>query len=369
MTDQHVNEEQARLEEERAQFAAFIEGDYDYAQPRRGEIREAVILSITSNDIVVDLGVKRDGIIPAKDLQMVDPEYVRSLQVGDRIPVAILRTFGGEEGIPVSLNRGLQQQDWLRAETLLESGEIIECEVIDQNRGGLIVQFGRLNGFVPNSHLGALPSGLRQGRNQDAKEDLVGQVLKLAVIEVNQPRRRLVLSKRAAERRLRKDLLEDLHEGDVRTGVVRNLVDFGAFVDLGGVDGLIHISELDWKHVKHPSEVLQVGDEVQVEVLSVDRERERIGLSRKKLLPDPWETVTSTLSEGQSVEGTVTSVVPFGLFVEIGEGVEGLVHTSEVPDSDFLATEPVPGTRVRVNILQIDRVQRQIALRLEEVLV
>ncbi len=349
-------------QEQRDLLAEMILGEYDYTQPRRGEIREAVILSIGDNDIVVDLGLKRDGIIAPRDLQQVDKEYVQSLQVGDHIPVAILRTWGDEEGLPVSLNRGLQQNDWLRAETLLENGELIEAEVIDHNRGGVIVSFGRLNGFVPNSHLGALPSGSRQGRDQDPKAELVGKTLTLAVIEVNQPRRRLVLSKRAADRRRRHELIGDIQEGQVHRGVVRNIVDFGAFVDLGGIDGLVHISELDWKHVERPGDVLSVGDEVEVVVLSVDRERERIGLSRKRLLPDPWNTVTAKIAEGQVVEGSVTSVVSFGVFVAVGEGVEGLVHTSEMAGIDPETLQR--GDRVMVEVLQIDHSQRQIALRM-----
>ena len=349
-------------QEQRDLLAEMIAGEYDYAQPRRGEIREAVILSIGDNDIVVDLGLKRDGIIGPRDLQQVDREYLRSLQVGDRIPVAVVRPWGDVEGITVSLSRGLQQNDWLRAETMLESGELIEAEVLDYNRGGVVVSFGRLNGFVPNSHLGALPSGTREGRDQDPKADLVGRTLTLAVIEVHQPRRRLVLSKRAADRRRRHELIADIHEGQVRRGVVRNLVDFGAFVDLGGIDGLIHISELDWQHVERAGDVLRVGEEVEVAVLSVDRERERIGLSRKRLLPDPWNTVTADLSEGQVVDGAVTSVVSFGAFVAVGEGVEGLVHTSEMGETDPATLQP--GDRVMVEVLQIDHAQRQIALRL-----
>jgi small subunit ribosomal protein S1 len=163
---------------------------------------------------------------------------------------------------------------------------------------------------------------------------LVGQSLSLAVIEVNQRRRRLVLSERAARRRERQRLLQELAEGQVRTGIVRNLVDFGAFVDLGGLDGLIHISELDWRHVTHPSEVLDVGDEVEVYVLDVDRERRRVGLSRRRLLPDPWDHVTERLREREIVRGTVTNVASFGAFVDIGEGIEGLVHISEVPGGE-----------------------------------
>jgi len=363
MTEQEQKDQQ-EAQEQRELLAEMIAGAYDYTQPRRGEIREAVILSIGENDIVVDLGLKRDGIVSPRDLQQVDRDYVKSLQVGDHIPVAILRAWGDQEGLPVSLSRGLQQNDWLRAEKLLESGELVECEVVDYNRGGVLVQFGRLNGFVPNSHLGALPSGTRQGRDVDPKADLVGQKLMLAVIEVNQPRRRLVMSKRAADRRRRHELIQGIIEGQVRKGVVRNIVDFGAFVDLGGIDGLIHISELDWKRVERPGDVVSVGDEVEVLVLSVDRERERIGLSRKRVLPDPWTAVTNNLSEGQVVEGRVSSLASFGVFVSVGEGVEGLVHTSEMGD---LAPDALqPGDLVRVEVLSIDHAQRQIALRLAE---
>jgi small subunit ribosomal protein S1 len=161
-------------------------------------------------------------------------------------------------------------------------------------------------------------------------------------------------------------LLEELAEGEVRTGIVRNLVNFGAFVDLGGMDGLIHISELDWKHVNHPSEVLSVGDEIEVYILSVDRERERVTLSRKRLLPDPWHGVTATLDEGEVVEGTVTDVVSFGAFVEIGKGVEGLVHASEMPDGQATRSDLEPGSPVTVRVLEIDEEERQIALRLQD---
>jgi small subunit ribosomal protein S1 len=199
------------------------------------------------------------------------------------------------------------------------------------------------------------------------KTKLVGQTLSFVVIEVNQRRRRLVLSERLADRQRRQQLLEELTEGDVRTGVVRNLVDFGAFVDLGGIDGLIHISELDWQHVDQPSEVLSVGDEVKVYVLNVDRERERIGLSRKRLLPDPWHRVIEELHEGDVVQGSVTGVVDFGAFVDIGDGVEGLVHVSEMPAGETTRLALETGTQVNVRVLGIDDWQRQIALRLTDV--
>jgi small subunit ribosomal protein S1 len=188
----------------------------------------------------------------------------------------------------------------------------------------------------------------------------------VAIIEVNRSRSRLILSERAARRHQRQQLLQELAEGEVRSGIVRNLVDFGAFVDLGGVDGLIHISELAWAHLDHPSDILSVGEEVEVVVLDVDRERERIALSRKRLLPNPWQRVTEDLETGDIVEGTVTSVVDFGAFVDLGEGVEGLIHTSEMPQGSSSLSDLEPGSAVRVRVLEIDDEQRQIALRLED---
>jgi small subunit ribosomal protein S1 len=184
------------------------------------------------------------------------------------------------------------------------------------------------------------------------------------VIEVDQHRRRLVLSERVADRHRRQQLLDDLVEGETRTGVVRNLAKFGAFVDLGGVDGLIHISELAWGRVKHPREVLSAGDEVEVYILSVDRERERIGLSRKRLLPDPWTLVSERLHVDQVVTGTVTKVVEFGAFVGLGEGVEGLVHISEIPGGKTACTELEPGSSIAVRVLKINPWQRRIGLSL-----
>jgi len=351
-----------------SKLAGLIESDYDYTRPRRGEVREATILAMGENDMVVDLGAKRDGIIPPRDLDLVDDDaYIDSLEIGDRIPVVILRTWGHRDGVVVSLNKGLQRQDWLRAQELLDKEEVLEAEVMEFNRGGVIVPFGRLRGFVPNSHLSSLPPGLRGKRLRDAKAKLIGETLSLTVIEVNQQRRRLVLSERVANNRRRQQLLEELTEGDVRTGIVRNLVDFGAFVDLGGVDGLIHISELDWKYVEHPSEVLSVGEEIEVYVMDVDRERERIGLSRKRLLPDPWHHIVGDLRKGDVVRGTVTSMEEFGAFVDLGEGVEGLIHVSEMPHGESTFSDLEPGSSVIVSVLKVDQWERQIALRLQDI--
>jgi small subunit ribosomal protein S1 len=349
------------------QLSALIESDYDYTVPKRGDICEAIILSIRKDELIVDLGVKRDGIVPRDDLQSLDGHYRASLQVGDAVPVRVRDSRASEEGIIVSLSQGLAQQDWLRAEELLDDGETCEAEVIDVNSGGVLVSFGRVQGFVPNSHLSSVPPGLRGTRLQEAKSDLIGRTLTLTVLEVNQRRRRLILSERAANQRRRQKLLEGLAEGDVRTGVVRNLVAYGAFVDLGGVDGLIHISELDWRHLDHPSDVLSVGDELEVKVLSVDQERERIELSRKSLLPDPWPLVTEALEVDQVVEGRVTNVVDFGAFVDVGRGVEGLIHTSEMPKGRATCAELGLEASIKVRVLNIDQAKRRLALSLRGV--
>jgi small subunit ribosomal protein S1 len=352
---------------QRQRFSALLENDYDYNRPQRGHLSRATILSVDDNEVIVDLGCKRDGIVPRTDLERLDDGYRDSLQVGECVPVCILAVSGHQGELVVSLNQGLAQQDWLRAEDLLESGEVCQAEVIHANRGGIVVQFDRLRGFVPNSHLTATGHSARGEQLRRAKSRLLGQNLSLVVIEVDQRRRRLVLSQRLADRHRRQKLLAELTEGEVRTGVVRNLVEFGAFVDLGGVDGLIHVSELDWKHVSHPSEVLSMGDEVEVYVLKVDRQRERISLSRKRLLPDPWPRAAERLHVGQVIEGVVTNVAGFGIFVDLGEGVEGLVHASEIPDGETGSASFKSGSPITVRVLRINRWQRRIALSLKDV--
>jgi small subunit ribosomal protein S1 len=349
------------------QLAALVEDEYDFTRLRRGEICKATILSVEENQVIVDLGVKRDGIVPENDLQRLDKTVRDGLHVEQRVPVYVLSAQDDREQILVSLNRGFAQQDWLRAKALEESGEVFSAEVVRPNRGGVLVQFGRLQGFVPNSHLISIPRGMRGEKQNEAKEKLVGKTLTVVVLEVVQKRRRLVLSERDARQKHRQQRLREFNEGQVCTGIVRNVVNFGAFVDLGGIDGLIHISELSWKHVKHPSEVLNVGDEVKVYVILVDRERERVGLSRKRLLPDPWESVLEIVEEGRVVEGSVTQRVKFGVFVELTPGVEGLVHNSEIPDHLNPELDLSSGATVWVRVLHIDEYRRRISLTLKDV--
>lgn len=357
MTEQQENVQRQR-------FSALLENEYDYDRPRRGQVSSATVLSIDENEVIVDLGCKRDGIVPRTDLELLEDAYRDSLKVGQEVPVSVLAVSGRQGELVVSLNLGLAQQDWLRAREMMESRETCEAEVVDANRGGIIVKFGRLQGFVPNSQLNAVQPSMREERLDRLKRDLVGSTLWLVVIEVEQQRRRLVLSQRAADSRRREGLLSKLVEGDVRSGKVSGIAEFGAFVDLGGIDGLIHISELDWKHVDHPREVLSVGDEIDVYILSVDRERERLGLSRKRLLSDPWPLVVDGLHTGQVVKGFVSTVAEFGVFVNLGKGVEGLIHTSEIPQ-EVNWQDLKSGSLLAVRVLEIDRRRRRIALSLK----
>ena len=366
MAGEHSGGEVPSRGSAKRQASLLRSGDYDHERPCRGDVREGVILSVGEHDLVVDIGAKRDAIVPPRDLELLDEEYRAGLEQGDRVPVYIMQAAGDRGGLIASVNLGLKQHDWLRAKDLLDSGEVAKEEVQEVNRGGVVAAFGRLRGFVPNSHLTSIPRGLRGERLHQAKSDLVGQTLPLAVIEVDQRRRQLVLSERVAGQRRAKQTLLELNEGDIRTGTITNIVEFGAFVDLGGVDGLIHISELDWTYVEHPSDVVAVGEEIEVSVLSVDRERKRVGLSRKRLLPDPWYAVIDKLHPGQLVDGMVTGVAGFGVFVKVGERVDGLVHASEMPGRYTRLSDIEPGREVTVRVLSIDEWKRRISLRLEE---
>jgi small subunit ribosomal protein S1 len=343
--------------------------DYDYENPERGQIISGEIIQVDEDSILVDIGAKRDAIVPRKDLDRLDDEMIEGLSKGDKLPVYVMRTakIGGD--LLVSINRGLEQEDWERAEKMLDDGDAIPLEIIGQNKGGVVVRFGRLRGFVPNSHIPDLRRDGGYDHLREQKEEMIGDELVVKVIEVNQKRRRLVLSSRAARQERRLLRLKELAEGTTITGTVVNLVDFGAFVDIGGVDGLIHISELDWSRVDHPSEVLELGQEVEVEITNVDVDRERVSLSRKNLLANPWDSIEQKYSPGDLVEGEITNVRNFGAFVMLPEGVEGLIHVSEIGIIGPGSPQDVvhPGDNVLARVIDIEPDRERISLSLSRV--
>lgn len=348
--------------------------DWDYQQPKRGEIRTGVILSITDQEIIVDIGAKRDGIVPANDIQRMDPEVLSQLQAGDEVDVCVLRPEDMDGNLLVSLYQARQEGDWKLAKELADSGEAWEGQVIGYNKGGLVVPLGGIRGFLPASQLAEFRPNMTQEERLTRLSEMVGTTLLVKVIEFNRRKHRLILSATVAQRewrqRQRERLLDELREGMTKSGVVSSLCPFGAFVDLGGADGLIHLSELSWRRVRHPKEVLHVGDEVEVLVLKLDRENNRIGLSLKRLQPEPWAVIEDNYELGQLVEGTVTNVVDFGAFAEIESGVEGLVHISELTDKTVTHPREVvrKGDRMLLRIIRIDARRKRLGLSLKRVL-
>jgi small subunit ribosomal protein S1 len=346
--------------------------EHDYNVPSVGDIRPGTIVSISSQGMIVDLGLKRDGLVQPSDLDDLEPEVLESLKVDDEVPVYILETSQPDRLI-VSVQKARLNQDWIRAEEMLESGEIFEAPVIGYNRGGIIVPFGNLRGFVPASHLIDLRRGMDDRQRQQSMSKLRDETLPLKVIEVSRRRRRLVLSQRDAQKEWQEgrklELIESLNPGDSVQGHVSGLRSFGAFVDLGGADGLIHISELAWHRVSHPREVVKVGDEIEVYVLGLDKEDQRIALSRKRLLPNPWSLAEDKYEIDQLVEGNVTRIVSYGAFVEIEPGIEGLLHISQlsrenVQDAHEVITE---GEDHLLRIISLDSERQRIGLSLKGV--
>jgi small subunit ribosomal protein S1 len=354
----------------RAEFEALLEGSL-YTPPERGEIRKAEILQVDpKGDIIVDLGAKQDGIVPAQDLDRLDPEFRKTLHVGKEVPVYVMNPRDMDGNLIVSINQGLQQYDWERAKELLTSEEVVEVNVTGHNRGGVLVHWNRLEGFIPTSHLVTVGQGGNDRR--DTLGTLNGYKLGVKVIEVDQERRRLIFSEREAQKEWRQQqkarLLSELMEGDVVVGTVTGLRDFGAFVNLGGADGLIHVSELAWHRVDHPRDVFKIGDKIEVYVLSLDRETNRIALSRKRLLPDPWSDAMNRYHEGQEVEGMVTNVVDFGAFIALDDGLEGLLHLSEMGDGSL--KEPYSyvkkGDRLNLRISRLEPDKRRVGFTQRE---
>lgn len=359
-------------------MAQMLEGYLSRQGLGRGQIVSGIVVRVGPSDIIVDINAKCEGIVPERDLARLSPEDREAIQVGDEVLVYIINPEDERGNIILSLSEAQLAQDWRKAQRLFKSQEIIERRAIGCNKGGVIVRVGRIRGFVPGSQLTVSWTTNRADAETDEENrwaGLVGASLQLKVIEVDQKRNRLILSERAAQRDRRKSqretLLDQLTEGDTRRGRVINMVDFGAFVDLGGVDGLVHLSELSWKRISHPSEVVEVGQEVEVYVLKVNRERQRVALSLKRLLPDPWLSAEERYHEGQLVEGTITRLVKWGAFASIvgNEAIEGLIHISELAEGPIIHPREIlrPGQVVTLRLISLDAEHHRLAFSLKQV--
>ena len=329
-----------------------------------GDIVEGSVVKIDKDEVLLDIGFKSEGVIPSRELSIrndVDPEEIVSL--GDRIEALVLQKEDKEGRLVLSKKRAQYERAWGTIEKLKEADGVVKGPVIEVVKGGLIVDIG-LRGF--------LPASLVELRRVRELQPYVGRSIEAKIIELDRNRNNVVLSRRAwleeAQKEQRGDFLTNLKPGERRKGVVSSVVNFGAFVDLGGMDGLVHVSELSWKHVDHPSSVVQVGDEIEVEVLDVDLDKERISLSLKATQSDPWQEFADSHAVGQLVYGRITKLVPFGAFVQVGDGIEGLVHISEMAVHHVDSPEQVvtPGEELWVKIIDIDLQRRRISLSIKQ---
>jgi small subunit ribosomal protein S1 len=330
-----------------------------------GDVVNGKVVRIDKDEVLVDIGYKAEGVIPSNELSIrksVNP--AEEVELGEEVDALVLTKEDAEGRLILSKKRARFEKAWRRIEVAADSGEPVEGSVIEVVKGGLILDLG-VRGFLPASLV-----DIRRVHNLD---EFMGQTLECKVIELNRSRNNVVLSRRAVleeeRKEVREQILTRLEPGQVVEGKISNIVDFGAFVDLDGIDGLIHISELSWSHVNHPSEVVSIGDTVKIKVLDIDRDRQRISLGLKQTQEDPWQRVISTHRPGDVLEGTVTKVVAFGAFVEILPGVEGLVHISELADHHVENPSEVvePGSKLNVKILEIDEDRRRLSLSIKRV--
>jgi len=330
-----------------------------------GDVVTGNVVRIDNDEVLVDIGYKSEGVIPAGELSIrksVDPHD--EVELGEEVDALVLTKEDQDGRLILSKKRARFERAWRKIEAAAESGEPVDGRVIEVVKGGLIIDLG-VRGFLPASLV-----DIRRVPNLD---EYLDQTIECKVIELNRSRNNVVLSRRAVLEEQRKEdrerILDRLQPGQVVEGTISNIVDFGAFVDLDGIDGLIHISELSWSHVNHPSEILSIGDTVSVKVLDIDRQRQRISLGLKQTQEDPWQRVIDTYNIGDELEGTVTKVVTFGAFVEILDGVEGLVHISELSQQHVENPREIiqPGDEVRVKILEIDSERRRLSLSVKRV--
>ena len=349
---------------EHTPFFDLIE-EYDFPQPQRGDIIHGEILRIDRDVVFIDIGSKRDAMVPYQEVAQLDDEFLENLSTGDTVPVYVTRTPVGSEQLLVSLERGLQELDWERAAKLHEDDTTVELKIVNYNKGGFVVEFGRIQGFVPNSHIPTIQNVYNHDQRTSYKSKQVDNTIKLKIIELDPQRERFVLSAKSAQKDQRKELLNNLSVGDKFTGTVVNLKHYGAFIDIGdGLVGLLHISRMAWEHINKPDDLFSVGDEVEVLVDKIDVEKEKISLNRKALIPSPWQTFADKQTAGDLVEGEVTAVVDFGAFVRVDEGIEGLLHKNEmnIPNDADPSDALAEGDVILVRIVQIDVAQERLSL-------
>jgi small subunit ribosomal protein S1 len=355
-------------------MATLLDQYLDTNRCRRGDIVKGVIVSVNPKAILIDIGGKCDATVHPREIERMTPQDFASLKPGQDINVYVVEPNSDNEMMLVSLSRAAQENDWDRARKMMKNNEIVSLQVIDANKGGVIVRLGALRGFVPGSQL--LPTWQTHQNSTDSENrwaNIMGKTLTLRIIEVTAERNRLILSERGAadNKAIKRKILEKLEVGSVHKGVVNNIVPFGAFVNVNGIDGLLHISELSWKRVNNPKEVVHVGQKLDVYILDVDLEKNRLGLSLKRIKSDPWESIAQEYKEGQLIDVKIVNLTTFGAFAALTDKpeVEGLIHISELSNQQIAHPEEVVkvGEQHTVRIISLQAKGRRVAFSLKQV--
>ncbi len=365
--EQHVNNNQTME-------SLLKDQELNVDLPQPGEIRTGMIASISPSQILVSIGAKSEGVVSGRELDQLTAEEREALKVGQEVHVFVINPEDENGNVVLSLKRAQEQISWENVEKLVEGDTVIDSKVIGFNKGGLIVGVEGLRGFVPSSQISAMRRSQSTGDTPEQRwQKMIGQPISVRVIEVDRERRRLILSERAASTESRQSIkervIEELEEGKVYTGRVTSLANFGAFININGADGLVHLSELSWDHIDHPREVLEVGQEIKVKVINVDKDKKRIGLSVRALQADPWRSRVEKYSVGQLVEGVITRLTKFGAFARLEGDIEGLIHISEIAEHRIEHPKEVlkEGEVKSLRVIRIDPDQHRIGLSLRKV--
>ncbi len=363
-------------EKESFDFETLLDEGISIDFPKKGEIREGVIASITPEQILVNVGTKSEGVITGRELESIPRDILESFVIDQPIQVYIIDPEDSNGNLVLSYTKAYEEQVWKNAEDAMSSKEVIDSVISGYNKGGLIVDYGTLRGFIPASQIAlSRRMGGAEGETPEQRwSKMVGQPIRVRIIEVDRERRRLILSERQASSETRESLkqkmIDALTEGEILSGRVASLADFGAFININGMaDGLVHLSEISWDHIKKPADVLQVGQEVKVKVISVDKEKNRIGLSIRQTQEDPWGSQVAKYQVGQLVEGVITRLTKFGAFAKLDESFEGLIHISEISDKRIEHAKEVlkEGDKVTLRIIKIDPANHRIGLSVRRV--
>jgi len=366
--------EQPGLNNNQTMESLLKEQELNIDLPQAGEIRKGHIASVSPSQVLVSIGAKSEGLVSGKELEQLTSEEREALAVGQEVYVYVLSPEDSNGNVVLSLKRAQEQISWDNVDKHLEENSVIDSKIIGFNKGGLIAAVEGLRGFIPSSQVSALRRMQSTGETPEQRwQKMIGEPISVRVIEVDRERRRLILSEKAASTESRQSIkervLEELKEGEVYTGRVTSIANFGAFINVNGADGLVHLSEISWDHIEHPREALEVGQEVKVKVINIDREKKRIGLSIRTLLDDPWKSRLEKYSVGQLVEGVITRLTKFGAFARLEGDIEGLIHISEISENRIEHPKEVlkEGDVKSLRVIRIDPDQHRIGLSLRKV--